>query len=210
MKTDIQKIIDDCQGRITAEDLERLLNIKSTDEEFANRDARGGSPPLDNSKNQTNKQKNQDEDTKKIITIFDSKCYSPKTEKEFYRLNPNIRKNYCITTFEAFAQYAVYSDEYDLSQDIKDKYNDMTNRLKTYLDKKFKMSRCRIQMYKSNRYNIFFVLEMISAYSFEFADVSSMSVIPIKVLQSGRAIDYLLKNDSTIKALYNSKKKNYA
>ena len=210
MKTDIQKIIDKCQGKITAEDLERLLDIKLTNEEYVNRDARGGSPPLDNSKNQTNNQKNQDEDPKKIFTIFDSECYSPKTEKEFYRLNPNISKNTCVTTFEAFAQYAVYDDEYELSQDVMDKYFDMVKELKKYLNKKFQSSRCHINVYKMNRYNIFFVLEIISMYSFEFADVSSMSVIPVRVLESGKGIDYLLQNDSTIKALYNSKKKNYA
>jgi len=198
MKSKIEAIIEKSlkQG-LTESDLERLLKIKETEERWDKRETEGINTPSVNSNNQTNKHKNQGEDTEKILTIYDSEFYDPIAEKKYFAINPCMGyKTY--KSFNLFAQYCVWSDDTELSSYQLKSYNDIISVLKDKIKVKHPHFRVRANLYCKNKINLFVKLEGVSVNSHAFADLGIEIRIPLDYLTYVEGVHIKTKSPESI------------
>jgi len=194
---------------LTVDDVAHLQMIKDAEEAWETkvRDAEGDSSPPANSVNQLNKHKNQDKDSEKILSIYDSKHYCVPSEKEFLRLNPYASsKSYKM--YELFVQYCIWADNIQLSSDELNAYNNIVDDIKSKIKLKYKgVISARAENYCTNKYNVFILLIGASMYSFEYGDFQLDMRLSREYLNmpTHKAILKLRQESPQFNSLYNLK-----
>ena len=116
--------------------------------------------------------------------------------------------------FELFVKYACYSDGTTLTNEEEVAFNKICKRMKSIVNKRHAPRWFSIKLYKTNRYNIFIHGDLLSMYSFEFADTSCMVPISRDWLTQDIDIDELFKflvmTTPKMKDLLTRKLKKYA
>ena len=189
--------IKDFQEMMDRKEVFEFLEKKVTEE--------SKSPPVNF---EPNKQlKNQDKDSNKILTIYDSKFYYPDGEKAFFRLNPFAGEQ-SVFTYEMFVRYCVFSDSHAMTEVEIANYDNMMKGLKKLWYKAYEKKRGRVNsnfltcflstnLTNTNRYNIFVWFSVNNAQSHAFSENSCHAAIPRELLSSCDAsglLNYLIKN----------------
>ena len=192
---------------MTEDDVAHLRAIDIQNQEWKSRAGEEDKTSSANSNNQQNKHKNQDKDTEKILTIYDSKFYSVMAEKGFRRLNP-YRDERSFKAFELFARYCVWDSGTGLSSSETNSFDLFFDELSKQIKNKH-TDVCTVwkKVYAVNDFNVFVHINGVAPCDYDFATCQLDLRVDREYLQNGHdyTIQKLINEMPNIKQLYNLK-----